>query len=307
MTQQNRVLEWLAQEVKASSLSQRQIAEGVGYSPSTINQVLNGNYEKPDAIIDRMVNFFRQRHQRADIIETRNYEECQNFFDTVIPKNALGMVVGNSGFGKTKICKHYAANHDNVAYVEIDRSMNVKEVLVALAEAMLINVAKGSLYDWKNTIKTALRKKPRHIIIDQADLLPMKAFDILRTIHDDGHCSMIFAGMPTVISAMTSNPRYGADMSYLYSRVRHLFNLTGPTVKDVLLFAEKFDLNVGNEMIKQLLTWISCRGEFRLLKSIFEDAKDFKQAGIMDTDEERVQAAYQNLLKRETAHDVAYA
>ena len=278
-------VDWIRRELKAAGLSQSAIGNAIGYSSTVVNQFFSGKYTG-DArnVLERLVSLVKTASSARDLLKTAAYKSAYEFLDLVRSSNKMGVMLGDSGVGKTKICRAYAQN-EGVAYCEIVQAMNSREVLKGIADSILSSPPVGTVYECQVAIQQALRQRPKMIIIDQADLLSIKTLDILRSIHDDGHCAMVFSGLPYLATLMKRGPRTRENLAYLYSRVGLIRGLPKANRDDVVLFAKKFGLDLSAELVDELIKFMRNAGEYRILENVFDEAKKLKgKVGRCDDD-----------------------
>lgn len=295
----NTTLEWLRQEVAANNLTQKEIAQAIGYSNTVINQFLQGKYTGDSShIMERMVQYIRRLHNSKDLLQTKAAKAAFDFFDLVKNDNSLAVLLGDSGVGKTKISQSYAFTRERVAYCCAVQAMNSREILISMANSILSTPPSGTVYECQLSIEQALRQRPRMIIVDQADLLNVKTLDIIRSIHDDGHCSMVLVGLPYLESLMKRGPRSRENLAYLYSRVGYMRFLPRPDRVDIRVFAKKYDLEISELFADEMMQWIRNAGELRTCHHLMARARDLK-GKVGNSDEDAIRAARGVLLKKD--------
>lgn len=295
-------LETLQREFAALNMSQRQIAEAIGYSSAVVNQIFAKKYEKPDRIIELMVGLLRRLKSRQNIVPTTQFKEALDFFDSVYKRGMFGVMLGASGLGKSFAGEYYAVTNDDVAYCLWLPSMNLKEMLYSIADSVVSSPAKGSLYQVQMEIIKALRARPRMLIIDEADLMPEKMANIIRSINDDGNCSIALCGMPILETILKGGSK---NTAYVYSRIKRWRTMGQPKREDILRWAEFYNLTLSDELTDDLLRWIGKSGEYRMLNNLFSTVADVKDK--FETHDDAVRDAYTQVLSRGHKRKTAFA
>lgn len=294
--------DYLRKEFTALGMSQRQVGEAVGYSSGTINQIYKGTYANPDPIIELMIGYLRRIKSRKDVIETKQFNEGIEFMDSIHGTGGFGVLTAGSGAGKSFLGRYYSVTHEKVVYNNWIPGMNAKEMLFSLAYAVVSSPSAGTPYDITMQIIKSLRREPRTLILDEADQMPEKMANIIRSIHDDGNCSMVLTGIPkleTILKGGTKNT------AYVYSRITAWRRLGQATKKDLRNWADHYGFHLSDDMLESLLRWVGKSGEYRMLKNIFRVAD--KAIDQYDVHDDAIFEAYKQVLSREDGRKPAFA
>ena len=89
--------------------------------------------------------------------------------------------------------------------IEVDPGYTAKVLLEDLCGKLSVNV-RGNLHELLEAVINKLQDSGRLIIIDEAELLPYRALEVIRRIHDKTGIGIVLAGMPRPISANCYNP-----------------------------------------------------------------------------------------------------
>jgi len=250
-------------------------------------------YPNPEPILELMVALVRRMKNRKNIVETTQFQEAIDFYDSIYKIGYFGVFLMPSGLGKSFASQYYAVTKENVVYCVWRPSMNLKEMLYSVADAVVSSPSKGSLDDVAMEIIKNLRAKPRMIIIDEADLMPEKMANIIRSIHDDGNCSISLTGMPILERTLRGGSK---NTAYVYSRINRWRTASESKPKDVLSWADHYGYRISDELVDDLLRWIKKAGEYRMLKNLFDTVLPIQQE--YDTHDEAVREAYKQVLSR---------
>lgn len=113
------------------------------------------------------------------------------------PKNIpkMGLVYGEPGLGKSQTALWLACKYDAI-YLRATNLMTGCWLLEEIAKEM-DEIPRYLTSDNFNLIVQKLKQKPQLIIVDEIDYLMnnLKTIEILRDIHDETDCPIIFVGM----------------------------------------------------------------------------------------------------------------
>ena len=113
------------------------------------------------------------------------------------PKNIpkMGLVYGEPGLGKSQTALWLACKYDAI-YLRATNLMTGRWLLEEIAKEMN-EIPRYLTSDNFNLIVQKLKQKPQLIIVDEIDYLMnnLKTIEILRDIHDETDCPIIFVGM----------------------------------------------------------------------------------------------------------------
>ena len=110
-----------------------------------------------------------------------------------IPK--MGLIYGEPGLGKSQTALWLACKYDAI-YLRATNLMTGRWLLEEIAKEM-DEIPRYLTSDNFNLITQKLKRKPQLIIVDEIDYLMnnLKTIEILRDIHDETNCPIIFVGM----------------------------------------------------------------------------------------------------------------
>jgi len=96
---------------------------------------------------------------------------------------------------------------------------------------------------------------------------------------------------------MKRGPRSRENLVYLYSRVGLLRILPRAMKSDVQAFCKKYEFSISDFFANDVVTWVRNAGEFRMLKNIFDEAKNLV-GKIGSSDEEAITAAKKVVMRK---------
>lgn len=214
-------------------------ARSMGVSASTLSQVVSGNYagdaEKHLRNIDRWLEGQIMREaapKPAGFVRTSVAEQIYAAAKVVIKTNAIAVVHGPNGCGKTMTLQAIRAETPGSLYVSVDSSgRRVRAVLDSLFKALRMSGLKLSTSQMFQQIATALRDTGRLIIIDEVHKLAGRqnddALHVLRDLHDQTRCPMLWAGNGKIASYIRDNQSDGYDpLDQIFGRISVWLDLT---------------------------------------------------------------------------------
>lgn len=240
MTLRERVMEILG-EMK---MTKAELALQLQYSRSAVSQYLNGKYSSDPTEIEARLREFVQAYEQqtgqaeapagadikaAPVLRPKiQYFESRDFVQTIgvcqacQEETALGIVVAESGYGKTHALKKYA-KMPRVAYIECDDTMASRDLVEAIENK--IGMPKGSggtIWSRVNRIREFFNANEGYLlIIDEADKLmnkyTQKKMEIIRGIYDQSSVGVVIAGEPRLEADIKGSlNRFAKRMDFYY-------------------------------------------------------------------------------------------
>lgn len=215
------IKEKLIQFMEMSGYTQKQVASKSRLSTATISQYLSGNYNGSIKAVELKLGEFLFREAKrlhGDVV----------FVPTVLAKTALeiidithsdcdvGVIYGAAGMGKSMLLREYALRDSSVILIEADPGYTAKVLLQELAAKLGLKKITGTIHTLSEYCIQALHGTGRIVLIDEAELLPYRALEVMRRIQDRAKCGLLLAGMPRlIVNLMGARGEY----EQLYSRV----------------------------------------------------------------------------------------
>jgi DNA transposition AAA+ family ATPase len=186
--------------LEEKEISLRDISKFTGFAPPTISQALSGQYEGDIAKLeDALARFYRNWVASNLIVETSVVKQIHGVMGLAWKRKLICQITGHFGAGKSKASARYVAlNPDTSAYVELVSTTTPTSLMHHIAESLNIeSQMAGSQDDKLSAIVRALQRKPRQLVIDEADNLRPRTLAILKDIHggeESGRCSIVLLG-----------------------------------------------------------------------------------------------------------------
>ena len=174
---------------------------------------------------------------RKIFVKTQNVKNFIGLVENLLnkPKNIpkMGLIYGEPGLGKSQTALWLACKYDAI-YLRATNLMTGRWLLEEIAKEMN-EIPRYLTSDNFNLIVQKLKQKPQLIIVDEIDYLMnnLKTIEILRDIHDETDCPIIFIGMGLAHKKL--------------ERYKHLFDRFSEIVK-----FETFGVNDISQIINQL-------------------------------------------------------
>ena len=170
-------------------------------------------------------------------VKTTNVKNFIGLVENLLnkPKNIpkMGLIYGEPGLGKSQTALWLACKY-NAIYLRATNLMTGRWLLEEIAKEM-DEIPRYLTSDNFNLIVQKLKQKPQLIIVDEIDYLMnnLKTIEILRDIHDETDCPIIFVGMGLAHKKL--------------ERYKHLFDRFSEIVK-----FETFEVNDLSQIVSQL-------------------------------------------------------
>lgn len=213
------------------------IARSINRSPATLSLFLSGKYSGDNSkVAIEVAGYLARDKEKAEFpsfnfefVETRNAKRIFEVANICHLQGEIGVVYGEAGLGKTAAAKEYASRHLTVILIEVDPSYSAR-ALIKQIHRSLGGDGKGGIFELFESIVRQLHGTGRMIIIDQAELLPHRALELLRSINDKAGTGILMLGMHALRNNIVG---LQGEFAQLYSRVGVAIKLQAWTKDDV--------------------------------------------------------------------------
>lgn len=266
------------------------IADEIGKSRSLLSSYLNGSYRSPKDEGQHIEVALRKYFQEKDIwdesttaepsgvswiksvkeigtIETDDMKRVHGLLNLCMDECEMSLLISKPGLGKSFAIERYMESNEDVILVECDGDSTTKTMLVDIAESMGIR-SKGSTGTLMNRITRELKKNPRLVIFDEADLLKHReAIEMIRRLYDKSkNIGVVLVGNMSLAERLITYATDNTDYARISDRIKRFWELEGLTEDEV----EKFLANVNiTDAAKKMLVDIGTkRGTRQLVNAL---------------------------------------
>lgn len=210
----------------------------IGFNQGAIDQYVKGTYFLPKEIggmgvtpegskIEHLVRSYREkvegtvRHGYANtFVTTRSWKQLETACTTAIEENAIVVVYGKPGIGKTRCLKEYSVNNLNGLAIEILCSRNITTRYFAQKLARELKLDdKQTTAQLEDDIAEKLRRSPRPIFVDQANYLNEKSLGTICYIWEIARCPFVLVGTKDLHDLFTRSSLTEDVRAQLTSRI----------------------------------------------------------------------------------------
>jgi len=181
-------------------------------------------------------------------VKTQNVKNFTGLIENLQnkPKNIpkMGLVYGEPGLGKSQTALWLACKYDAI-YLRAANLMTGRWLLEELVKE-LDEIPRFLTADNFNLLTKKLKQNPKIIIVDEIDYLMNngKTVEILRDIHDETDCPVIFVGMGLANKKFERYP-------HLYDRFSEILKFESFNTKDLKqIFDELSEIPVTTDAIE---------------------------------------------------------
>lgn len=217
------IITQLKDVMDAHGYSQGQVARAIGRSSATMNQYVQGKYNGDIADMEERIGHFlrrvreKQNALRIDerFVSTPTASKGLEVLSYAHLESEICVLYGAAGLGKTMILKEYARRDSNVIFIEADPGFTARTLLEELCGRLRLN-KNGNIHALIEVCVEKLKDSGRLLVIDEAELLPYRALEVIRRLHDKAGIGVVLAGMPRLITNLKGKR---GEYAQLYSRV----------------------------------------------------------------------------------------
>jgi DNA transposition AAA+ family ATPase len=186
-------------------ISNNKVAAGIGYTASVLSQWRKGTYKGDSLSVDAKVSSWLELQESRDEagavppVALKRTERIKTAIRIAHEEKFVGLVLGNSGAGKSYALDEYAlANPNTAVVVRCDPTMGLSTVVSALARSLGLDT-KGRLSEISDRLVLELRRRDMVVIFDEVDYLSDSVMEWARiVINDKGGSALVLAGQPRI-------------------------------------------------------------------------------------------------------------
>ncbi|WP_447077707.1 AAA family ATPase [Shewanella algae] len=285
---QTDVLMRVSSLIESKRVSAAQIAQEISVSPSTLSQILNGQYKaNPAKIVEKLGNWLRLRDQRdanpsidPGFVMTQTAKQIMDDLSYAQITESIVVLYGASGVGKSKTLDEYQRCNNNVWKVTASPSRStLTECLYEIAMELGMDQAPRTKGPLSRVIRQRLKGSEGLVIVDEADHLDYPTLEELRILQEETGIGMALVGNNKVYTQLTGGRR-NEDFARLFSRIAKKRGIHKTKQADVKAIAGAWRITGQDEV--GLMIQISERpGGLRLLSKTLKLAAMFAKGGAI--------------------------
>jgi hypothetical protein len=198
------------------------IARSIGISPAQLTQFLKGEYKmsaNTQGKLEMYVENYSKNYTKGPLEEPFiMMKQAKSIFfvaDECRTAQAMGLVYGHPGTGKSKTLQKYAQKVPDSVLIEVEPEITVRNFLWGLADAVGAEHANSKVDTTRNIVKR-LKTRDAMILIDEAEHLSVAALEHIRRIWDFTRVPILLVGTEVLLRNLMGTR---GDMAQLYSRV----------------------------------------------------------------------------------------
>lgn len=280
--------------LESQEITLRLISKFTGFASPTISQALNDTYEGDrEKLDDALSRFYRNWIASNAIIETSVVKEIHATMMLAWKRKEICRITGHFGCGKSKASARFVAlNSEFSAYVELTSTTTPASLLRRIADALNIeSQMQGSQDDRLFAVIRSLQRKPRQLVIDEADNLKPRTLAILKDIHggeSSERCSIVLIGTER-LKKVLQDPLLG----YLRRRIRIQREVGDVSFDEAKKIADLWPHRLDRDELKEAWSW--CLKRFGVASLVALMARAYDEMQLRDkkkVDSECLSAGY---------------
>ncbi|EKK8374749.1 AAA family ATPase, partial [Salmonella enterica] len=181
--------------------------------------VYNGNIRNIENVLADFIRREEERARRQEVkesfVHTRLADLALGLISNTHMDGDIGVIFGPAGMGKSMVLRQYASTSKGVILIEADPGYTAKVLLQELCVRLGVKKT-GNIHELSEECIQALTGTGWVVLVDEAELLPYRALEVLRRIHDRSGVALVLAGMPRLLINLKGSR---GEYAQLYSRV----------------------------------------------------------------------------------------
>ena len=235
----------LARFMQAEKLNQNSVAKKLGVSSTMVSQFLAGKYAgRLDELTNKIINLInttgmrRRQFKPTGVVETTVakqiaavIKQTEAFCDEYEGK--IGLIIGDSGHGKTVCLREYAGANRNSILVELDDTMSSTRLFGMICKALQLDPF-GLLPGITHRLVEYLEYREMTVMLDEAAGLTVRQLNQLRqVIVVKGRCPLILAGNRALLKTITAPAAWRGreSLDQFASRLTYVLDLDRAAAK----------------------------------------------------------------------------
>ncbi len=249
-------------------------AQYIGMSRKALDSYLSGTYFLPKEFggegvdrrvskVERSIRAYRERVEGSSrhgytntFVETRAWLQVQQACATAINENAIVVISGKPGVGKSRCLTEYAVRKMTTAPISILCSPNitVRYFVQKVAQQLKLD-DQATTSKLEDKIAEKLRRYPRPLLIDQANFLKEKGLGSLCYVWEVARVPIVLAGTQALHTLFTTSRLTEEVREQLSSRVAMYYPLPELTLAEAKAIIERgLGADATDEVVAQIVT-----------------------------------------------------
>lgn len=290
--------------VEAEGLSQTAAARDANLAVQTFSAWLAGTYngrnDRVAADVQMWLNSRAERKRAAAalpqaplFIVTQTAQKVIEVLQWAQIGPDIAVVAGAAGIGKSTACEHYSITNPNVWLATMQPATATVHTMLQ-SVAMAIGVVERSAARLTDAIGRRLANTGGLLIVDEAQHLPAKCLDQLRSIFDLYGVGVVLVGNESVYARLEGGDGRRPEFAQLYSRVGMRLTRAKPYGADICALIKAWGV-ADKEAISFLKSIASKPGALRGLTKTLRLASMLAKGEGAPVSLKHVQAAYARL------------
>ncbi|WP_248928179.1 AAA family ATPase [Paenibacillus hamazuiensis] len=247
--------------VDKQGLKLKDIAEALGYSHSSLSRYIRKDYHSTE--LESAARAFLIGRGDLENGETAPAPGISDFYPTGVAVDIvgvceqcfnhrdIGLIVGESGIGKTTALEKYAASNPKAVYIRAHGNMTQKTLLRKMGASIGLTFRYHDIGSMIDALIEKLASEHVVFLIDEAEYLinpnsatPMRKLEMLRTLHDETESfGLILCGMTRFKGFFLHGPSMKENLTQLWNRVFRGREFGGTERKDVEPIMDRPDMD----------------------------------------------------------------
>ncbi len=264
--------------IESQEIKLRDIQKFTGFSTATLSQALSGNYEGDvEKLEDALLRYYRNWIANNAIVETSVVKNIHATMMLAWKRFSICRITGKFGAGKSKAASRFVVTHSEFSvYVELTSTTSPSSLINRVAEALNIeSQMSGSQDDRLFAIIRALQRKPRLLVIDEADNLKPRTLAILKDIHGGDatqRCAIVLIGTDRLKKVLLD-----PELGYLQSRIQIKQQVGDIAFDEAKKIADMWPHKLDRDELKEVWAWALKAHGIRSLVALMARSYDAMQ------------------------------
>lgn len=305
----NQVIAEVKRVINDNGLAQAAVATEAGISAATLSTVLNGTYTGRVDRITRKLEVWLSRNQQTENIKAATSLSGlvkPSFFrmkssQTVLASlalahsmNAITMMFGGPGIGKTEAALRYQEDNPNVTLITVSRaSGTLTAVLNKLLNGLGLPRKRRTAAQLEDELRQKLTGMRGLIIVDEAQYLSGSALQELRIICEN-ICGIALIGNGEIRDRMTSI-RTRDEMEPVWSRVIRAVDMCNISEDDAESYIRAWGFTDEDCISRLKEHCLQANGALRATDFIIQMASEFASHDAEEVSIRHIELAWQQV------------